>query len=171
MKKDMDEIYREYANGVYKYLLSLCHDGDTAEELTQETFYRAVKSVKNYDGSCKMFVWLCQIAKHVWYKELEKRKKRGYSIDESFEESTLFAGKASVEENTVLAEEKMKMFKALHELDERTRETVYLRLTGEFSFREIGEILGMDEICARVTFYRGKVKIREIIDNEKERQI
>ena len=163
MKKDMDEVYREYAKGVYKYLLSLCHDGDTAEELTQETFYRAVKSVKNYDGSCKMFVWLCQIAKHVWYKELEKRKKHGYIIEDDL------ADGVSVEENAVLAEEKMKMFKALHELDERTRETVYLRLTGEFSFREIGEILGMDETCARVTFYRGKVKIREIID--KERQI
>ena len=162
MKKEMDEVYHEYAKGVYKYLLSLCHDGDTAEELTQETFYRAVKSIKNYDGSCKMFVWLCQIAKHVWYKELEKRKKHGYLIEEDF------ADGSSMEENAVLAEEKMKMFKALHELDERTRETVYLRLTGEFSFREIGEILGMDETCARVTFYRGKVKIREIIDKERK---
>lgn len=160
MKKDMDEVYREYAKGVYKYLLSLCHNGDVAEELTQETFYRAVKSVKNYDGSCKMFVWLCQIAKHVWYKELEKRKKHGCLIEDDL------ADGGSMEENAVLAEEKMKMFKALHELDERTRETVYLRLTGEFSFREIGEILGMDETCARVTFYRGKVKIREIIDKE-----
>lgn len=161
----MDEVYREYAKGVYKYLLSLCHDGDTAEELTQETFYRAVKSVNNYDGSCKMFVWLCQIAKHVWYKELEKRKKHGYLIEEELTDGI------SMEENTVLAEEKMHMFKALHRLDERTRETVYLRLTGEFSFREIGEILGMDETCARVTFYRGKVKIRELLDSEKERKI
>lgn len=165
MKNDMDEVYREYAKGVYKYLLSLCRDGDTAEELTQETFYRAVKSVNNYDGSCKMFVWLCQIAKHVWYKELEKRKKHGYLIEEEL------ADGISMEENAVLAEEKMQMFKALHRLDERTRETVYLRLTGEFSFREIGEILGMDETCARVTFYRGKVKIRELLDSEKERKI
>lgn len=165
MKNDMDEVYREYAKGVYKYLLSLCHDGDTAEELTQETFYRAVKSVNNYDGSCKMFVWLCQIAKHVWYKELEKRKKHGRLIEEEL------ADGFSMEENAVLAEEKMHMFKALHRLYERTRETVYLRLTGEFSFREIGEILGMDETCARVTFYRGKVKIRELLDSEKERKI
>lgn len=161
----MDEVYREYAKGVYKYLLSLCHDSDTAEELTQETFYRAVKSVNNYNGSCKMFVWLCQIAKHVWYKELEKRKKHGRLIEEEL------ADGISMEENAVLAEEKMHMFKALHRLDERTRETVYLRLTGEFSFREIGEILGMDETCARVTFYRGKVKIRELLDSEKERKI
>ncbi|MCM1330007.1 MAG: sigma-70 family RNA polymerase sigma factor [Ruminococcus sp.] len=159
----MDEVYREYAKGVYKYLLTLCHNGDTAEELTQETFYRAVKSLKSYDGSCKMFVWLCQIAKHVWYKELERRKKRGETVDEN-----LAAGSLSLEDNSVLAEEKMRLFKALHMLDERTRETVYLRLTGEFSFREIGEILGMDETCARVTFYRGKLKIREVLDNEKE---
>lgn len=164
----MDKVYREYAKGVYKYLLSICHNGDTAEELTQETFYRAVKSVEKYDGSCKMFVWLCQIAKHVWYKELEKRKKHGGYTDGGFAENTLLADGASVEENAVLAEEKMRLFKAMQKLDERSREVVYLRLTGEFSFREIGEILGMDEVCARVTFYRGKVRIREIIDSEKE---
>ena len=71
---DMDAAYREYAVMVYKFLLSLCYEEELAEELTQETFYQAVRSVDRYDGSCKVSTWLCQIAKHLWYREIERRK-------------------------------------------------------------------------------------------------
>lgn len=70
----MDAAYREYAVMVYKFLLSLCYEEELAEELTQETFYQAVRSVDRYDGSCKVSTWLCQIAKHLWYREIERRK-------------------------------------------------------------------------------------------------
>lgn len=70
----MDAAYREYAVMVYKFLLSLCYEEELAEELTQETFYQAVRSVDRYDGSCKVSTWLCQIAKHLWYREMERRK-------------------------------------------------------------------------------------------------
>ena len=70
---DMDSVYREYVTVVYKFLLSLCYEEDMAEELTQETFYQAVRSANRYDGSCKVSTWLCQIAKHLWYQEVEKR--------------------------------------------------------------------------------------------------
>ena len=59
----MDQIYQQYARMVYRYLMTLCHDEDTSEELTQETFYQAVRSAKKYDGTCKVSTWLCQIAK------------------------------------------------------------------------------------------------------------
>ena len=65
---DMDSVYREYVTVVYKFLLSLCYEEDMAEELTQETFYQAVRSANRYDGSCKVSTWLCQIAKHLWYQ-------------------------------------------------------------------------------------------------------
>ncbi|WP_243125546.1 RNA polymerase sigma factor [Clostridium transplantifaecale] len=71
----MDEIYHKYAGMVYKFLLARTGKRDLAEELTQETFYRAVYSLKTYDGTCRFSTWLCQIAKHVWMQELEKRKK------------------------------------------------------------------------------------------------
>ncbi len=76
MSGNMEQIYKEHAKSVYRYLFSLVHDEEWAEELTQETFYRAVYSIDTYDGSCKVYVWLCQIAKHIWYQELEKKKKR-----------------------------------------------------------------------------------------------
>lgn len=158
------EVYKEYAQQVYKYLLSLCHDADTAEELTQETFYRAVRTIKNYDGSCKLYVWLCQIAKHVWYKELESRNKQTQPL-----EDTLKDAQTDLERNEVLRSDKMELFKAMQNLESIQREVVYLRLTGEFSFKEIGDILKKDETWARVTFYRAKQRLKNgMYGKEKE---
>jgi RNA polymerase sigma-70 factor (ECF subfamily) len=156
MDDSLDEIYREHASGVYRYLLSLTRDPDLAEELTQETFYRAVKSIGSYDGTCKVYVWLCQIAKHIWYQTLDRRRRRGAAPlgDET-------PSGASLEDSAVLAGEKAALYRAIHALDEPQREVVHMRLTGEFSFREIGEILGKTENWARVTFYRAKQKLTE----------
>ena len=73
--QDMEQIYKEYFETVNKYLFCLTHNSDISEELTQETFYRAVKSIDKFKGNCKMSVWLCQIAKNLWYNELKKNKK------------------------------------------------------------------------------------------------
>ncbi len=156
-EQDMASLYQEYARQVYKYLYSLCHDADTAEDLTQETFCRAIGSVDRYNGSCKIYVWLCQIAKHLWYQELEKRNK---TKSAEFSDQ-IPASELAVEEKTILSEEKFQLFRLLHLLNEPMREIMYLRLTGEFSFKEIGEILGRDETWARVNFYRGKQKLHE----------
>ena len=152
---DMDVIYREYVDSVFRFLMTLCREEGTAEELTQETFYQAVKSADKYDGTCKVSTWLCQIAKHLWYQELEKRKRKNASM---LQEETL-SGEKSLEDNICVKEEKMDLFKRVHILDEISKEVVLLRVTGAFSFREIGEIFGKNENWARVTFYRAKQKI------------
>ena len=69
---DMEQIYQAHARTVYKFLLSQCHDAGLAEELTQETFYQAVRSIGRFQGDCKVSVWLCQIAKHLWYQHLRR---------------------------------------------------------------------------------------------------
>lgn len=71
----MDEIYRQYARTVYKYLRSLTRDADLAEELTQETFYQAIRSSNRYDGSAKITTWLCGIAKNVPIHRSGKRRR------------------------------------------------------------------------------------------------
>ena len=73
--KDMAAVYEAYAPTVYRYLFCLTRDRALSEELTQETFCQALRSVKNFRGECKLSVWLCQIAKRLWYKELKRRKK------------------------------------------------------------------------------------------------
>lgn len=66
--EEIEQIYRKYTPQVYKFLFSLCHDKYLAEELTQETFFQAMKSIDKFRGDCRIYVWLCSIAKHLWYE-------------------------------------------------------------------------------------------------------
>ena len=63
-------------------------------------------------------------------------------------------------------EERISLYQKMQKLDNVTREVIYLRITGELSFKEIGNILNKTENWARVTFYRGKNKMREVEDDE-----
>lgn len=152
--EDMREVYQQHARTVYKFLLAQCHDSDLAEELTQEAFYQAVRSVDRFDGSCKVSVWLCQIAKHLWLQHLQKRKRE--VPPESFPEPP----GPSAEEVVLEREGRMDLLRQIHGLPEPQREVVYLRAFGALSFREIGDVLGRTETWARVTFYRSKEKLR-----------
>lgn len=162
-RQELKKIYEDNARAVYKYLFCLTHDAPLSEDLTQETFYQAAKGIDKFRGDCKVSVWLCSIAKHLWYKEIEKRKYDTLPIDEAEDKCDT----TDLEENYLLNVEKVELFRLLHELEPQTREVVYLRLTGELSFAEIGDILGISENTARVTFYRGKQKIRKGNENDR----
>lgn len=153
-REKMDEIYRENARTVYRYLCGLTGDGRLAEELTQETFFQAIKGIDKFRGDCKVSVWLCQIAKNLWYKELKKRgRDKTVPLDE-----TMFSGE-NVEDKSLGRLEKVEIFRLMHGLDDVTREVMYLRIAGELQFSEIADIMGKTENWARVTYYRGKQKI------------
>ena len=93
---DMHQIYRQHAQTVYKFLLAQCQNADLAEELTQETFYQAIRSIDRFDGSCKLSVWLCQIAKHLWYRHLRKTGREVSSEDLGEGPDVLLLGYADV---------------------------------------------------------------------------
>ena len=152
----MEDIYRRHARTVYKFLLSLCGNADLAEELTQETFYQAIRSIDRFDGRCKLSVWLCQIAKHLWYQHLRKRKREVPLPDEPPELPI-----PSAEEGLLEQEGRLELLRKIHALPEQQREVVYLRSFGGLTFREIGDVLGKTENWARVTFYRGKEQLRK----------
>ena len=157
--QDIEQIYEEYFETVNKYLFCLTHNNDISEELTQETFYKAVKKIDTYKGNCKMSVWLCQIAKNLWYNELKKNKR----IDlKNAEELEYLKSDENLENDYILKEDKINLYKKIQTLDEQTREVIYLRITGELSFKEIGDILNKTETWARVTFYRGKQKLKGV---------
>ena len=163
--QNIEEIYKEYSTTVYKYLFCLTQNRDISEELTQETFAIAVEDIKKFRGECKLSVWLCQIAKHLWYKELKKSKK---SVNVSLEEvNDNILYDESLEEIICEKEEKLKLFKDMQKLDEKSREVMYLRMVGNLSYEEIGEILGKTANWSRVTYYRAKQKIREENKDEK----
>ncbi len=153
--EDMDAIYRRHVHTVYKFLLAQCREPDLAEELTQETFYQAVRSIDRFDGSCKLSIWLCQIAKHLWYQQLRKRQKALVPLDEVPDFPA-----PSAEEGLLEQEGQLALLRKIHQLPEPQREVVYLRAFGGLSFREIGDVLDHTEAWARVTFYRSKEKLR-----------
>ena len=157
--QDIEKIYEEYFETVNKYLFCLTHNNDISEELTQETFYKAVQKIHTYKGECKMSVWLCQIAKNLWYDQCRKNKKILKT-----EESELLEVQdlTSLEEQIISNDEKIILYKKMQSLDEKTREVMYLRITGELTFKEIGVILNKTENWARVTFYRGKNRLKEV---------
>ena len=160
---DMKKICEEYYQTVYGYLVTITgRDYDFAEELTQETFYRAIKNANKFRGDCKMSTWLCQIAKYTFYQYLDKKnRKKEVSMDTVIET----AAKQQLEKEYISNEQKLEIYKKIQKLESPTKDVLMLRLSGELSFREIGEILGKTENWARVTFYRGK----QIIGNEIEK--
>ena len=159
----VQQMYEEYARPVYPYLLSLCHDEKTAEDLAQETFFQAMKSIRRYDGSCRLMTWLCQIGKHLWYRELDRRKKRGVPLplqDEIIGSPEGTSAAAALEND----ENRVSLFRAMQALDPIAREIVYLRAMGDLSFRQIGEIMQRTENWARVTYFRGREKLKKELE-------
>lgn len=164
--QDMEEIYKQYSKTVYKYIFCLSNgNSDLAEEITAETFAVAVERINKFKGNCKISVWLCQIAKFLWYKELKKKSKLKFEQLENLEDSK------KVEDILIEKEEKLKIFKEIQNLDEKTKDVMYLRLMGNLSFIEIAEVMGKTPNWARVTYYRGKQKIKEENDNGKEKRM
>ena len=162
--QDISEIYKKYGEIVYKYVFCLTGNEDITEEIVQETFLVAVKDINKFRGECKISTWLCQISKYIWYKKLKKQKsKNEISLDTL--QNTLFI-EETLEENFCNKEQKILLFKKLQNLDEITKNVMYLRIFGGFEYSEIAEIMNKTPNWARVVFFRGKQKLKEELENE-----
>jgi len=160
--KAFEEIYQLYVQDVFKYLMCLTQNPDLSEELTQETFYKAYKSINSFEGKCKMSVWLCQIAKNSYYSHCRKEKtKQREVLDEAL------ISKINVQEEFIQSYNVLSLHKILHTLEEPYKEVFTLKSFGELSYQQISEIFGKSESWARVTYYRAKEKIKAIF-NERE---
>ena len=149
--EEYEQIYALYFQDVYRYVCALSRDANLAEEITQETFFKALKSLDSFRGQCRLYVWLCQIAKHTYLSHLKKRK-------EPENEEPL---SNSVEEMMLEKESAFQIHQALHNLSEPYKEVFSLRVLGELSFRQIGLLFGKSENWARVTYHRARLKIKE----------
>ena len=153
----MEEIYQQYARIVYGFLLSRTGDENLAEELTQETFYQAIRSSGNYDESCRVSTWLCAIARNTL---LTYRRK--HPAAEELDE-TVPSG-ASAEEEVLGNAGRLELIRLMHSLPEPAREVMYLRVFGELSFADIGAVHGKSENWARVTYFRAREKLRKDVE-------
>lgn len=155
---DLDRIYRENAELVYRYVFSLSRDADLAEEVTQQTFYEVLRHPGNYRGEAAVSTYLCGVAGRLMKKECARRGRERHV---PLEAVTDLPGAAGTEETVMGNLDRRELFRRIHTLPEKTREVVYLRLSGDLPFGEIGAILGESETWARVTFYRAKQKLME----------
>ena len=154
MVVDLDAVYREHSASVYRFLLAKTGSPHLAEELTQETFYQAVRSIDRFDGSCRITTFLFGIAKNVWSNARRRERKATVPL-----EATEPIAVPSAETDVLARMGREEILAAIHRMDEPGREVLYLRLLGSLSFAEIGAILGRTENWARVTYYRAKQQL------------
>lgn len=151
---EFEEVYRLYFRDVYRYCLALTRDEHIAEEVTQETFFKALKAIDKFDGKCRLYVWLCQIAKNTYLTMLQK-KRTGEELP-----GEIPSGE-SLEEKLLTKETAFEIHQILHALEEPYKEVFSLRTFGELPFKQIGALFGKTESWARVTYHRARLKIKE----------
>ena len=161
----MDAIYIKYCKCVYNFLYKLTNDIELSEELTQETFYTAIKKINTLNNKESIRTWLYQIAKNKWKDYLKKNKTANIDLDEITVENLV--ANYDIEEDMIAKDNIIEFYKKIHMLDIDTREIIYLKIIRNFTFKEISQILGKNEEWARTKFYRGKLKLKESLKYEK----
>ena len=152
---DFSELYENYAELVYKFLLRLCGDVHQAEDLLQDTFVKVIQNVDNFDNRCRFSTWLYTIAKNTYYDSLRKKKRHP---EESLTEDVVM--EQSLEAHILDGDSAKEIRRMIHRLPEPYKEVFLLRFYGELSFREIGETFDKSEVWGRVTYLRGKEMLR-----------
>ena len=161
---EFDEIFKTYFNDVYLYLKKLSGNENIAEEITSETFFKAMRSIDGFRGDCDIRIWLCQIAKNSYYSYLKKQNR---VVDFSaIEELNLPDYSDSIEDSIINKNEAMQIHVILHDLSEPYKEVFMLRVFSELSFDKIGKLFGKTQNWACVTYHRAKTKIKEQMEDK-----
>lgn len=132
---NLEELYSKYFKIIYRFLLAKTHNPELSEDLTQETFYYAVKDINKFKGNCKLSVWLCQISKNLLYKEYNKKRKALNIVSDDI--SPEIPSNYSLEEEIIEKENKENLYYSINKLDEVTKEVIILRVQEEKTFKEI----------------------------------
>ena len=154
--ESFDQIYQAYFDPVYRYALSLSRDPDLAEEITQETFFKAMRSLDSFRGESSIKSWLCSIARNLLIDHQRKKKKQPIEDAQNLPDTAM-----GPEESIMRQDESMLIHRLLHHLDEPYREVFTLRTLGQLSFRDIGELFGKSENWACVVYHRARARIKQ----------
>ena len=160
MTRERDEkLYEAYYMRVFSYVMTLAGDRALSEEITQETFFRAISRGSGFRGESDEATWLCAIARNLFLDE-KRRQGRRASMPEDLPDAA-----RGVEQSAMDRDASFRIHMALHTLEEPYREVFELRIFGELSFREVGMIFGKTENWARVTYHRARLKLQERMDD------
>ena len=147
---EFEAVYETYYKPVYRFLLSLGRDAGLAEELTEETFFRAFEKLNTFRGECKLEVWLFQIAKNLYFSH-RRRERRG--LPQAPVEGESLVERLSRKETAA------ELHRALHRLAEPYKEVFTLRVFGELPYAEIAALFQKSESWARVVYHRAKNRL------------
>ncbi len=153
---EFEDLYRSYFKDVFLYIKSLANDEHIAEDITSETFLKAIQSIDSFKGNGDIRIWLCQIAKNCYFSYLRKHKKLT-----NLETVAEPADSIDIEVAMNTAETSMQIHEVLHNLKEPYKEVFSLRTFGELSFKQIAALFGKSENWACVTYHRARNKISE----------
>ena len=157
---EFDQIYKEYFNDVFLYVRLLSNGNEAlAEEITSETFFKAMRAIDHFRGDCNVRVWLCQIAKNCYYAHLKNNRQIADLSSEELENRPDQA--IPIDEMLSKQEDADAIRKLLHDLDEPYREVFMWRVFGELSFKQIGALFSKTDNWACVTYHRAKTIIRK----------
>ncbi|MBQ8548797.1 MAG: sigma-70 family RNA polymerase sigma factor [Lachnospiraceae bacterium] len=167
---EFEELYNTYFKDVYRYVLRLSGDAHVAEEVTSDTFFKALKAIHKFRGDCDVRVWLCQIAKNCYYSFL-KNIGRAENID-TRELLSLADPEMSVEERLTRKETAKELQELLHRLPEPYKEVFMWRTYAELSFKQIGQMFGKTDNWACVTYHRAGTMLRKgLEESEHEKRM
>jgi len=158
-----EQLCSEEYQTVHRFLLRLCGDSALAEELTQETFYQAMRGWKKFRGQCSPVTWLCGIAKRQYF--LYCRKPRPLPVEHLPETPG-----ETLEERLLQKETRLQAHRLLHDLPEPYKEVLTLRTFGELNHEEIGALFGKTSSWARVTYYRGRQLLAAMLEGDAEHE-
>lgn len=161
----LDELFSEYYKDIFRYLYSLCRDTSLSEDLASEVFLEAVKSITTFRAESDAKTWLFSIARHRWFKYLQKKKRTIQAVG-IYELADLEQfGAKSVEETVINRELAERVYSIIEAESERVKNVAFMRIDG-YSFYEIGKALGISENSARVIFFRLREKICKKLKEE-----
>lgn len=160
---DFEQVYRKYFNDVFLYISRLSGDLHIAEEITSETFLKALTSINKFRGECDVRVWLFQIAKNTYYTYLKKNKIT-VPIDDVI--PYLDDPNSNIDELIFNKAEALRINKILHTIPEPYREVFMWRIFADLSFKQIGQIFQKTDNWACVTFHRSKMMIKQSMEEQ-----
>lgn len=163
MVTEFEKIYSTYFNDVFRYIRRLSNNEHIAEEITADTFFKALRSIDSFRGECDIRVWLCTIARNCYFSYLKKQGR--LENMEDVDALTVPGTAESIEEQLVRREDAMRIQRVLHDIPEPYREVFMWRVYAELSFKQIGQIFNKSENWACVTYHRAKSKIRERLED------
>ena len=161
---DFEQLYTTYFSDVYKYILRLSGSEHIAEEITSDTFFKAMKSIDSFRGDCEVRVWLCQIAKNSYYSHVKRNNKTDLIDEAALREIPDIT--QSVADECAERDEVERIQRVLHDVEEPYKEVFMWRVYAELSFKQIAAIFGKTENWACVTYHRARKKIIERLEDK-----